>query len=178
VYFPGTFDTFGSAATNLPYSDILYGDLFMITPTDEVTELLKTIPYSFLCQFIEGMQIHNQSLFFRKRLVDDFGLFDASYRFAFDYEFITRYTAQAGVQIRRVDGLAGALRVHEEAKSSTIAKVGLLEHERVKKAYRNSQTIPIPDKILYLYCRLRKMTYLLGQMDWGYISHRRKLKKS
>ncbi len=176
VYFPDTFDTFGNAVKTLPDSDILYGDLFMITPTDEVTELLKTLPYSFLCQFIEGMQIHNQSLFFRKRLVDHFGFFDTSYRFAFDYEFITRYTAQEGVRIRRVEGLAGALRVHEEAKSSTIAKVGLQEHERVKKAYRNSQTIPIPDKILYLYCRFRKIAYLLGKMDWKYIAHRDRLR--
>jgi glycosyltransferase involved in cell wall biosynthesis len=175
VYFPDTFTIFQKAVQKHPTSDLVYGDLFMITPTDDVTEMLKTLPYSFQCQYIEGMQIHNQSLFFRKALVEKYGAFDPSYRFAFDYEFITRYTVQADIEIRRIEGLAGALRVHEEAKSSTIAKVGREEHERVKKAFRKYQTNPIPDKILYLYCRFRKIAYLLGQLDWRYIAHRRKL---
>lgn len=105
VYFEGTFERFGKAASEHP-ADILYGDLFMITTDDEVTEILKTTSYSLTCQILEGMQIHNQSLFFKKSLVEKFGKFDESYRFAFDYEFITRYTMHDSTRIRKVEGLS------------------------------------------------------------------------
>jgi glycosyltransferase involved in cell wall biosynthesis len=177
VYFPETFHRFSKAALANNNIDLLYGDLFMITPDDQVIELLKTLPYSFFCQLVEGMQIHNQSLFFKKRLLDEFGLFDASYRFAFDYEFITRYSCQPGVTIKRVEGLAGALRVHEDAKSSTIAQVGREEHKRIQTTFEKYNTLHLPKKMQYLYCRLRKLAYLFGQNDWNYIAHRKSLRQ-
>jgi len=176
VYFPDTFQRFGQVIRQNSNVDLLYGDLFMITPDDQVTELLKTLPYSFLSQLVEGMQIHNQSLFFKKRLLDDFGVFDPSFRFAFDYEFVTRYTAHPGTTALRVEGLAGALRVHDEAKSSTIAQVGRQEHERVQATFAKYNTSPLPQKMQYLYCRLRKLAYLFGQNDWNYIAHRKSLR--
>ena len=177
VYFPGTLQHFAQAVPRYGNVDLLYGDLFMITSQDEVTELLKTLPYNFTCQLIEGMQIHNQSLFFKKRLINEYGLFDPTYRFAFDYEFITRFTAQPGVGVRRVKELAGALRVHEEAKSSTIAEVGRQEHGRVQAAFGKYNTSFLPEKMQYLYCRLRKLAYLFGQNDWNYIAHRKSLRQ-
>ena len=177
VYFPGTFQHFGQAVRQDDNVDLLYGDLFMITADDDVTELLKTLPYNFTCQLIEGMQIHNQSLFFKKRLLNEFGLFDPTYRFAFDYEFITRFTAQPNIRIQRIGELAGALRVHEEAKSSTIAEVGRQEHGRVQAAFGKYNTSFLPEKMQYLYCRLRKLAYLFGQNDWNYIAHRKSLRQ-
>jgi glycosyltransferase involved in cell wall biosynthesis len=173
VYFPGTFQTFASATSDFPTASILYGDLFLITTEDKVTELLKTVPYNFQCQMLEGMQIHNQSLFFKKNLLEKYGLFDPSFRFAFDYEFLTRFTAQPDVKAKRIEGLAGALRVHEAAKSSTIANVGREEHQRVQATYQKYNSGLLPNKMQYLYCRLRKLVYLFGQMDWKYIAHRK-----
>jgi glycosyltransferase involved in cell wall biosynthesis len=178
VYFPGTFHRFGEVALHNKNVDLLYGDLFMITADDQVTELLKTLPYTLVCQLVEGMQVHNQSLFFKKRLLDNYGFFDPNYRFAFDYEFITRFTTKPGVTIKRVEGLAGALRVHEEAKSSTIAEVGLREHRQIQATFEKYNTSPLPQKMQYLYCRLRKLAYLFGQNDWNYIAHRKSLRQS
>ncbi len=177
VYFPETFHRFGKVALKNTNVDLLYGDLLMITADDQVTELLKTLPFSFICQLVEGMQVHNQSLFFKRRLLDEYGIFDSSYRFAFDYEFITRYAAQPGVTVKRVEGLAGALRVHEEAKSSTIAQVGRQEHQRIQTIFEKYNTSLLPQKMQYLYCRLRKLAYLFGQNDWNYIAHRKSLRQ-
>ncbi|TDB64491.1 glycosyltransferase family 2 protein [Arundinibacter roseus] len=177
VYFPETFSRFGAVINKYPNVSIFYGDLFMITPDDTVTELLKTLPFNFKSQYFEGMQIHNQSLFFKKKLVEKFGLFDESYRFAFDYEFITRFTAQPGTYTKRIEGLAGALRVHEDAKSSTIAEVGKQEHARVQADFRKYISGGLPHKLQYLYCRIRKIAYLVAQMDWKYIAHRKSLQQ-
>ena len=177
VYFPGTFYRFGNEIKRNKNVDLLYGDLFMITPDDQVTELLKTLPYSFLCQLVEGMQIHNQSLFFRKRLLEKFGPFDESYRFAFDYEFVMRFTAQPAVRAKRLEGLAGALRIHDEAKSSTIAQVGRQEHQKIQAAFEKYNISLLPEKLQYLYCRLRKAAHLFWQNDWDYIAHRKSLKQ-
>jgi len=171
VYFPGTFQRFGKAALEQS-ADILYGDLFMITTDDEVTEVLKTTSYSLTCQILEGMQIHNQSLFFKKSLVEKYGKFDESFRFAFDYEFITRYTLHDSTKIRKIDGLGGALRVHADAKSSTIASVGSEEHLRIQKLYNSAISFPALNKIRYLWCRIRKMSYFLLRFDFKYIRFR------
>lgn len=177
VYFPGTFTMFDNAISNDNQADLLYGDLFMITPEDEVIELLKTLPFCFKCQYVEGMQIHNQSLFFKKKLIDENGLFDESFQFAFDYEFITRFTAQPGTITTKVDGMAGALRVHKDAKSSTIADIGQEEHARVKGMFSSYITTFFPEKMLYYYCRARKLFYLLWDMDLKYLLHRKQLTK-
>lgn len=178
VYFPETFRNFArAAATSTREPDIIYGDLYLIDTQDQVRELLKTIPFSFHSQLWEGMQMHNQSLFLRKRLLDEFGLFDSSYRFAFDYEFITRYTSEAGVLAQRFDGLAGALRVHENAKSSTIADVGRSEHQKIQQLYAGKLKLKVPTKIEYLCIRLRKAAYLLGSMDFAYLKHRFRISK-
>jgi len=171
VYFPGTFQRFGKAALEQS-ADILYGDLFMITTDDEVTEVLKTTSYSLTCQILEGMQIHNQSLFFKKSLVEKYGKFDESFRFAFDYEFITRYTLHDSTKIRKIDGLGGALRVHADAKSSTIASVGSEEHLRIQKLYNSAISFPALNKIRYLWCRIRKVSYFLLRFDFKYIRFR------
>jgi glycosyltransferase involved in cell wall biosynthesis len=172
VYFPGTFTRFGEAALQYPV-DILYGDLYMITTDDEVTEILKTTSYSFDCQVLEGMQIHNQSLFFKRSLVEKYGMFDESFRFAFDYDFITRYTAHKSTTTKKIDGLGGALRVHAEAKSSTIATtVGREEHARVQKLYISTNTSPLVNKIKYLWCRVRKIAYFILRLDIQYIRFR------
>jgi len=171
VYFPGTFQRFGKAALEQS-ADILYGDLFMITTDDEVTEILKTTSYSLTCQILEGMQIHNQSLFFKKSLVEKYGKFDESFRFAFDYEFITRYTLHDSTKIRKIEGLGGALRVHADAKSSTIASVGSEEHLRIQKLYNSAISFPALNKIRYLWCRIRKVSYFLFRFDFKYIRFR------
>jgi glycosyltransferase involved in cell wall biosynthesis len=171
VYFPGTFERFGKAAVRYN-ADILYGDLFMISTDDEVTEILKTTSYSFDCQVLEGMQIHNQSLFFKRELIEKYGLFDESYRFAFDYEFVTRYTAHPETTTRKIDGLGGALRVHEDAKSSTIAHVGAEEHKRVQKLYISTNSSAALNKIKYLWCRVRKIAYFVLRSDFKYIRYR------
>lgn len=172
VYFPGTFTRFGEAALKYPV-DILYGDLYMITTDDEVTEILKTTSYDFDCQILEGMQIHNQSLFFKRSLVEKYGMFDESFRFAFDYDFITRYTSHKSTTTKKIDGLGGALRVHAEAKSSTIATtVGREEHARVQKLYISTNSSPVVNKIKYLWCRVRKIAYFVLRFDIKYIRFR------
>jgi len=171
VYFQGTFTRFGEEALK-NRSDILYGDLFMISADDEVTEILKTTSYNINCQVLEGMQIHNQSLFFKRSLVEKYGMFDESYRFAFDYEFITRYTSHETTSVRKVDGLAGALRVHADAKSSNIADVGKEEHEKIHKLYISTIGSPALNKLKYLWCRFRKIAYFVVRFDFKYISFR------
>ena len=172
VYFAGTLQKFGEAAAKY-HDDILFGDLYMIDMDDNVTELLKTTSYSLESQVLEGMQIHNQSLFFRRSLVEKYGLFDESYRFAFDYEFITRYTADKTASVRKVEGLGGALRVHPDAKSSTIATtIGREEHAKIKTYYLTRLNLNAVGKFRYLWCKFRKIAYFISRFDFGYISYR------
>lgn len=172
VYFPGTFAALSQTISAQPEAEILYGDLHLIDLHDKATELLKTLPFSFRAQLIEGMQIHNQTLFFKKRLVDNYGLFDTTFRFAFDYEFITRYLSKPGVKAFRSDKLRGALRIHPETKSTNIADIGKMEHQRVIEAYNLGSLSVVPVKLQYLWCRIRKAWYLFSDLDFTYLIHR------
>lgn len=171
VYFPETFSRFGKAA-KVSADDILYGDLFMISTNDEVIELLKTTSFSFTAQILEGMQIHNQSLFFKRDLVKKYGMFDESFHFAFDYDFITRYTADGTASVRKVEGLGGALRIHADAKSSNIAPLGKKEHQKIKELYISALGSPSLNKLKYLWCRFRKIAYFASRLDFKYINYR------
>lgn len=172
VYFPHTLRTFGQVVAANPVYDLVYGDLFIIDQMDNVTELLKTVPYSLNSQIIEGMQIHNQSLFFKKDLLRKYGMLSTKYQFAFDYEFVTRFTSDRSIKVQRVNQLSGALRVHHEAKSSTIAELGKVEHQQIQETFFQKVKSPFPKKVLYFYYRLRKLYHLLRQGDLSYIVHR------
>ena len=177
VYFPDTFIRFGQAVAKSPELDLVYGDLFIIDQNDQVTELLKTVPFDIKSQLIEGMQIHNQSLFFKRELLEKCGSFDETFQFAFDYEFVTRFTMQNNTRVKRLNGLSGALRIHQDAKSSTIASLGRKEHRVVQETYMDSISLPLPKYIMFYYLRLKKLFYFLSQGEWNYLVHRNTIRR-
>jgi hypothetical protein len=120
------------------------------------------------------MQIYNQSLFFRRSLVEKYGNLDKSFRFAFDYKFITRYTSYQSTRVLRVDGLAEALRFHADAKLSLIADIGKEESKRVKNQYNSTLKYHLRPKLGYLCSRFKKMYYLASDLVLAYFEYRMK----
>ena len=175
IYAPNALATVATEIAKSGSADILYGHIVMIDEHDAIIEQLKTVPFCRQCQVAEGMQIHNQSLFFKRSLIERFGLFDTAYQFAFDYEFITRFTMKPSVVCQQIDHFWGGFRKHMSAKTSTISDVGRREHEAIKQIFNNQLNPVLGLKFWLWYCRLRKMGWFLLNFDFAYIKHRQKI---
>jgi glycosyltransferase involved in cell wall biosynthesis len=155
-----------------PNSDCYFGDLLFIDVADNVLEVLKTSDFNLKSQILEGVQIFNQSFFFKKSVLDRFGYLDESLRFVLDYENVLRW-AYGGAIFVKVNGLFGAFRIHDDAKTSNLQSIRETEHEIVKQKYKK---LVFSDKNLskidFLFLRLKKIMFFVKNLDFAYIFYR------
>jgi len=175
---PGGLHRVAEAWKRHPDTDVFFGDLYIIDEQDVIQEEMRTLPFCAECQIYEGMQVFGQSLFIRRSLLETTGFLDESLRFVIDYELISRLGVRPGVKFRHVDQFWGGFRVQPDAKSSTIAEVGLAEHEQVKTKYSLLLPGGRGSGFWHLYCRVRKLTAFVVRGKWGYVYHRLQLSRS
>jgi glycosyltransferase involved in cell wall biosynthesis len=160
-----------------PNFDGYYGDLLFIDAQDNVLEILKTSNFDMKAQILEGMQIFNQSFYFKKEICEKFGYLDEKLRFVLDYENVLRW-ANNGVKFAKVKNLMGAFRIHDEAKTSNLQDIRIQEHEQIKDSYfKIIFQNKIPSKSVYLLLRLKKLLFFIKSLDFQYIIYRYSLKK-
>lgn len=177
VFAPGAFEQVAKAWREKPQTGVFYGDMYMIDEVDVITETFRMPPFSIECHLYEGMQIYNQSLFVRRELIQTDGYLDESLRFAIDYEWVARLGVVPGLIFRHVDGFWGAFRVQPDAKSSTIATVGMAEHEQIRRKFVPQLQSSLGEAFWIRYCRVRKLIYFVLRGQWGYLRHRLSLRK-
>jgi hypothetical protein len=136
---------------------------------------MKSVPFSVKNQIIEGIQIHNQSFFFKKSLCEKLGYFDENFSFAFDYEIMVRWGLDPKVETRLNNNFWGAFRVHSSAKSSTISEVGLVEHQKIKEKFQSKLKMFFSEQIEKNMIRLKKIAYFLVT-DFSYLLYRKSMK--
>jgi len=177
VFAPRAFEQVAKAWRQHPDAGVFYGDMYMIDEQDVITEEFRLPPFSVECHIYEGMQIYNQSLFVRRELFEQFGYLDETLRFAIDYEWVARFGVQPDVQFKHVDGFWGGFRVQPDAKSSTIATVGMAEHEAIRRKFTPMLRSRLSEGFWLRYCRIRKLLYFVVRGEWGYVRHRLSLRK-
>ena len=155
-----------------PNYDCYFGDLLLIDADDNVTDILRTSEYELKSQIIEGVQVFNQSFYFKKSVVERFGYLNESLRFVLDYENVLRWS-YLGAKFIKVKNLLGAFRTHEDAKTSNLQNVRVTEHEIIKSNYfdlvfKNKKNI----KLVYLYLRLKKLVYFIKNNNIAYLIYR------
>ena len=114
VYYPGACTRVLAAFAAMPDVDIVYGEADHIDERDHVLEKYYTEPFDyqklkevcFLCQ---------PAVFFRRRVVEQYGLLDVSLRYCMDYEYWLRTTARRSPHFLRVP-LAGS-RLYAQTKT-------------------------------------------------------------
>lgn len=177
VFAPDAFERVAQAWRQHSDAGVFYGDMYMIDEADVITEEFRLPPFCVECHIHEGMQVYNQSLFVKRDLLQEFGHLDESLRFVIDYELVARLGVQQGVRFQHVDGFWGAFRVQPDAKSSTIATVGMAEHEKIEQKFAPMLTSRLGKGFWIRYCRIRKLLYFVLRGQWGYVRHRLSLRK-
>src|SRR6266852_5479893 len=117
VYRPGTLITLSAYFDRHPELDVLYGDANLIDVDDNVIGRYYTEPWNpkrlayrpHLCQ---------PAVFFRRRVVDRFGLLDKDLHYTMDYEYWLRL-ARGGATFAYVPLTLACSRVHPDTKTLT-----------------------------------------------------------
>ena len=115
IYYDGAIAAAVAAFESDPSIDVVYGDADFIDQDDRILRPYPTEPWSFerlllvcfLCQ---------PAVFFRRRVLEQCGPFDASLSYCMDYEYWLRL-GMRGVRFRHLPVRLAASRLHPDTKT-------------------------------------------------------------
>lgn len=124
-------------AFNDPEVDVVYGDLDYVAKenTDKVIRHWVAGPYS-RDRLAWGWMPPHPTLFVRRRVIEQWGGFDTSFRIAADYDAILRYFGSGGVRAVYIPRVLVKMRVGGESNRS-LAKIWLKTREDYRALRKN-----------------------------------------
>jgi len=148
IYYPGALQTVLSFFDEHTEVDIIYGDGNHIDTEDRIIESYHTLPWDperlksfcFLCQ---------PAVFFRRSVVNRFGLLDERLQYCLDYEFWLRLAAR-GARFAYIRQTLAATRLHPVSK--TLGLRMKVIHETMDMLHQRLGYVP--DEWLLSYARV------------------------
>lgn len=145
VYYPGALERVAAFFSAHPDAEIVYGMADHIDADDKVIEPYPTEPWNFE-RLIETCFICQPALFFRRRIVDRYGLLDESLNYCMDYDYWLRL-GRAGCRFDYLEERLAGSRLHDETKTlSARVKVHREINDMFKEKFGH-----VPDKWLFSY---------------------------
>lgn len=160
IYFPGSFHDLVQAAARHPEAGLIVGDLMLIDAHDRPLRDIRYVKPSHQALKAEGMLLANQASFWRRDVQRELGWLDEAYHCSFDYEWFLRLTEH--VEAIHVNQIWGALRLHDETKTSLQTQRFQEENQRILAG----REVPAWQKKFY---QLRRLALMLGQGQLAYV---------
>lgn len=136
LYCPNALHHVGEWFLTHPEDEVHYGGLYLIDQTDRITDAHWAATPDVRYSYHVGMDVHQQSLFWRRDLMERVGVIDESFRFSMDLDFVLRLMLNG--RVSRTTRYLGMFREHGTAKTSTISEICLLENQVIFERYRGS----------------------------------------
>lgn len=130
IYYSAAFDWLIAAIRSQPQVDFVVGDMNLITRADSVVRDIRYVQPTYISVLAEGMVLANQAAFWRRGLHAKIGYLDESFDCMFDREWFLRLL-ESRPTVAHVPHILGALRLHDDTKTSTRAAVFEAEEKRI-----------------------------------------------
>ena len=168
TYYPGVFEQLAAAAKLHSAAQVILGNMNLIDSDDHILRDLKYVRPTYASLLSEGMILANQSTFWKRKVHQKLGLLNENFDCAFDFEWFLRLLAD-GQQALHINETWGALRVHENTKTSNMQDIFDAEFAQILADRKPSAW----DK---RYHQLRRMCLMLAQGEIQYVLRGLKLR--
>lgn len=161
TFYPGSFCQLAETALKNPSADLIIGNMNLIDREDRILRDIKYVRPTYRGLLAEGMVLTNQAAFWRRCVHEKIGYLDEDLDCGFDYEWFLRLL-QDERQAAHVNAAWGALRMHEETKTSRRQEVFEREYKKIllgREASAWSRR----------YHQMRRLFLMLRQGEFGYV---------
>lgn len=134
LYCRGSLQHVGEWFLAHPQDEAHYGGLYLVDENDRITDAHWAAEPDVRYTYFVGMDVHQQSLFWRRELMERVGMIDESFRFSMDLDFVLRLMLHG--RVSRTTRYLGKFREHDAAKTSNIADICLQENQIIFDRYR------------------------------------------
>jgi len=169
IYIPGNLLKIGKIFKYDNNVDVVYGGLLVIDKNDNIIDMYwatKLIPKYML---IYGLDIHQQSLFWRKNMFKKVGYLDEKLYMVMDLDFIFRLSLEANLY--RIKGYLGCLRRHGDTKTALEAFYkGKKENNIILERYLDK--VSKINSFCRILVRIQRYIYLLKEAGPRYLIYK------
>ena len=131
IFLPGTFQQLAHASAIFSDASLIIGDMNLVDKDDNLLRDMKYVKPTYASLLAEGMVLTNQAAFWRRTVHAELGYLDESFDCSFDFDWFLRLLAD-GRSAEHVNGVWGALRLHEQTKTSNRQSVFDEEYKRIR----------------------------------------------
>ena len=172
VYYPDALKWIAEVVRRNPGVELIVGDMNLITKDGSIIRDVRYVRPTYGSLLAEGMVLANQAAFWRRSTHDKAGYLDETLDCVFDREWFLRILKMK-IKVVHTSRILGALRLHEDTKTNTLAEVFHIEAARVLAGRE-------PALWMKRFYQLRRFILMLGLGHHEYFLRgvRRRLKMS
>lgn len=167
IYMPGAFKKVTEVFEKHPEKKIVYGNWYEIDENDNVIDKTYSAPKPRVPHFsYEGFDSNLQSMFWKREVLEKFGLFDENLHQLMDTDFLFSVILNQGTGIFvKTDSFLGSFRRHQDQKTKRdrIDRRAIDEQKVIEAKYSFDKISPFAKKRYKILYVISKFTWLAKQ---------------
>lgn len=177
IYLPGTISRVVDEFYRFPDADLVYGDFHAIDEQGNILDKIKTIPFDHAILLYDANYISQPASFYRRRLLDEIGLFDERLQYLMDYEFFLRAAKRRAV-FHLMKTPLSAIRYHGDCKTLTGKAPWADERKAIREYYARMRVRhPNAMRVLSVVYRIKRYFLLIKRGRVDFLNYRLKAKQ-
>ena len=168
LYFPGTLNEVVEISRSCPEIDIIHGNLVFLDDDGIVFNVLHTVRGRRWLHYFLGQHLFNQTVFWKRDIMERIGYLNANIKFAFDYEYFIRLLEESP-KVKYVPKYLGGFRQHSVSKTATIYDICARESKAIMIRHSPWWASLVPISFRRLIGRSFKVIGLLARGEFWYL---------